>query len=208
MFKAVIFDVDGVLLDSFEANFTFYQKLMAHAGYSFPNREGFRNLFHLSMLDTIKEVTGSASEEEIRKIWNVGKNRIIAYPTEMLAVPPKAAETIKILSKKYLLGIVTSRVKKGVYEAPKLAQLKKHFRVTVSFEDTEKHKPDPEPLLLAAQLLAIKPEESVYVGDTESDVKAAHAAGMKALAYSKETVRDADMTTSVFENIPHLIEKI
>ena len=39
MIKAVIFDVDGVLLDSFEANFTFYQNLMKAAGYTAPTRK-------------------------------------------------------------------------------------------------------------------------------------------------------------------------
>jgi beta-phosphoglucomutase-like phosphatase (HAD superfamily) len=160
MIKAVIFDIDGVLLDSFEANLKFFQNLMTVAGYRPPTREEFPALFHLSLMDVVKKLTGSKSEEEIMRVFNLGESREVDYPIELLNMPDGADEVIKTLSKKYLLGIVTSRIKNSVYEAPKLAALKKYFKVAVSYEDTKNHKPHPDPLLLATNKLGVAEERT------------------------------------------------
>ena len=57
--------------------------------------------------------------------------------------------------------------------------VKTYFRTAVAYEDTTRHKPHPEPLLLAANRLKIKPSGTVYIGDAASDMEAAKAAGMK-----------------------------
>lgn len=205
MIKAVIFDIDGVLLDSFEANLKFFQNLMDHFGYPLPTREEFPAIFHLSMWDAVIKLTGLSLEEDIKKIWEAGKGRDIDYPLELLNVPDNTESTLNTIAKNYSLAIVTSRIRDNVYEAPKLADLKRYFPVVVAYEDTEKHKPDPEPLLLAAKKLNLKPEEAAYIGDTESDARAAHAAGMKVVIYSKDKPGDADAYTSSFEDLPSII---
>lgn len=208
MIKAVIFDIDGVLLDSFEANLRFFQSLMTLAGYRPPTRKEFPSLFHLSLMDVIKKLTGSKSEEEIMRVFNLGGSREVSYPIELLNMPDGADEIIKMLSKKYLLGIVTSRIKNSVYEAPKLAMLKKYFKVAVSYEDTGNHKPHPDPLLLAAKKLGVAAAVCVYIGDVENDIRAAHAAGMKSILFSKEKIDGAEVRTPDFKNIPVLIENL
>ncbi|HCB35084.1 MAG: hypothetical protein A2W52_03585 [Candidatus Taylorbacteria bacterium RIFCSPHIGHO2_02_49_25] len=206
--KAVIFDIDGVLLDSFEANLKFFQNLMKKTGYRPPTRKEFSALFHLSMMDTIRELTESISEEEIKKIWELGRSRKVEYDVERLTMPDTAEEVVKELDKQYLLGIVTSRVKESVYESPKLAKLKRYFKVAVSYQDTANHKPHPEPLLLAAQKLKVQPEECVYIGDVENDVTAARAAGMRVIIYSKNQLNHADARTSSFSKLPRLVASL
>src|SRR3990167_6881327 len=117
MSKAVIFDIDGVLLDSFEANLKFFQDLMIKFGYRPPRRKEFPPIFHLNMWDAIKILTKSDSEEEIRKIWEAGRDSEIDYPVELLKIPEGAEEAIKGLSKNYTLAIVTNRIRDSVYEA-------------------------------------------------------------------------------------------
>lgn len=208
MIKAVIFDIDGVLLDSFEANLKFFQDLMIKFGYRPPSREEFPLIFHLNMWDAIKALTKSDSEEEIQRIWGAGRDDVVEYPIELLNMPDGAEETIKALNKNYSLGIVTSRIRNSVYEAPQLAKLKGHFKATVAYEDTLRHKPDPEPLLLAVEKLGVKPEESVYVGDVENDIKAAREAGMKAIIYSRDKVDGADAYISSFKELPSVVASL
>lgn len=208
MMKAVIFDIDGVLLDSFEANLKFFQDLMERFGHRPPTREEFPEIFHLSLWDAIILVTKSESVEEIRKIWEAGRSRAVVYPIELLAMPEAAEPVITALSKNYRLAIVTSRVNEAIYEAPQLARLKKYFLATVSYQDTVNHKPHPEPLLLAAQKLGVQPEESVYIGDVENDIKAAKAAGMKVIIYSINQVDGAGFRTSTFVKLPELIASL
>ncbi|RJQ37606.1 HAD family hydrolase [Candidatus Parcubacteria bacterium] len=205
MLKAVIFDIDGVLLDSFEANLKFFQDLMIRTGYRPPTREEFPPIFHLSMMDAIRVLTNSVNEEEIKKIWEMGRSREVPYNVGLLSVPEGAEDVMEELSKKFSLGIVTSRQRGSIYEAPQLAKLKKYFQCAVCYEDTARHKPEPEPLLFAANILAVQPSECVYIGDVENDVRAAKAAGMKVIIYSKNILPEADVCTASFRQLPSLI---
>lgn len=63
-----------------------------------------------------------------------------------------------------------------------LPELRRFFAVTVAAEDTERHKPNPEPLLLALDRLGAHAESAVYVGDSPFDVQAAKAAGVGSIA--------------------------
>ena len=134
-----------------------------------------------------------------------GANKTSTVFAWTFETPVGAEKTVKALARKYVLGMVTSRVKESVYSIPALAELQEYFRVMISYQDTERHKPDPEPLLLAAMRLNAKPEESVYIGDVESDMHAAKAAGMKGILYAKQTVPQADACTFSFGQIPELI---
>lgn len=208
MIKAVIFDVDGVLVDSFEANHKFFSNLMNKFGYVFMKKEEFVSFFHVSMKDIIKHSTKSVSEEEIEKIWKSGKEREVPYPNELLNTPSNLEDVIKSLSESYILGIVTSRLRSGIYSLPQLEVLKEYFKDDVAYEDTDNHKPHPEPLILICKKLGISPEECVYVGDSATDIVAAHAAGMKGIMYSKKNNPEADANISSFIELSKILESI
>ncbi|HET6624335.1 MAG TPA: HAD-IA family hydrolase, partial [Gaiellaceae bacterium] len=61
-------------------------------------------------------------------------------------------------------------------------ELAKEFEVVVGYEDTERHKPEPDPVLLALERLGAAPAEAAYVGDSPFDIRAAKAAGVFAVA--------------------------
>lgn len=209
MIKAVIFDIDGVLLDSYEANFRFYCSLLEAAGYKGPTQKEFPNYFHMSMYDGIKAMTGLEDEDEVKRIWEMGrgKDNVVSYPVELLAMPDGCEKVMKKLAGKYKLGIVTSRIRESTYEGP-MAKLRDLFDASVSYQDTENHKPHPEPLHLAAKKLGLKPEECVYIGDMPSDIKAANAARMKIILYSKDYIEGANAETADFKELPKLIEEV
>ncbi len=80
------------------------------------------------------------------------------------------------------LGIVTAKRRKTVELAFDQVPLAHLFETVVGGDETERHKPDPEPLLLALERLDARPEEAAYVGDAPFDVKAAKAAGLFSVA--------------------------
>lgn len=209
MIKAVIFDIDGVLLDSFEANFKFIGDIIHKFGYPKPSKESYRELFHHTTKHVIKILT-NRNEEGVNEISEFAKRREIPYPHDLLVERENLIETLEILSKSYILGVVTSRQKVNLFENPILKKFMNYFKIVVGFEDTEKHKPDPEPLLLAVQKLDLKPEECVYVGDVEHhDIKAAKAALMKSILFSGEEMQsEADAKTSSFKELPDLIKNL
>ena len=205
MIKAVIFDIDGTLLDSFESNLSFFQELMKLRGYKPVTREKYAPLFHKPSWDIIKILTGLTDDTKIKEIWDF--MHTVNIETKPQAMPDGTAEVIKTISKQYLLGIASGRDKKYIYEAP-LDTLQPYFKVAVSYEDTVNHKPHPEPLMLAANKLGLIPRECLYVGDAETDMQAAHAAGMKFLLYSKNKLPGADYSVSDFAEIPATINRI
>ena len=208
MIKAVIFDVDGVLIDSLEANFKFFSDLMNNFGYDFMKPEEFTSLFHLPMKDIIRHVTKTNNEEEIEKIWLAGVERVVPYPNELIKTPGDLQKVIEILSKKYVLAVATSRSRAGIYSIPQLNNLKGYFKITISYEDTKNHKPHPAPLLLASEKLGIIPSLCLYVGDSKTDAIAAKAAGMKAIIYSKNISPEADANISDFSKLTETISKL
>jgi len=78
-------------------------------------------------------------------------------------------------------GVATSKRRSSAHDTLELAGLAEAFEVVVTAEDTPTHKPDPAPLLLAAQRVG-GTGPVVYVGDAVVDIEAAHAAGFAAIA--------------------------
>jgi pyrophosphatase PpaX len=76
------------------------------------------------------------------------------------------------------LGIVTAKRHRTVALAlDRFPWLVEYFDTVVAYEDTERHKPDPDPVLLGVERLGGRPESSAYVGDSPFDIQAARSAG-------------------------------
>lgn len=80
------------------------------------------------------------------------------------------------------MGIVTSKRRELAIRGLRLFDLEKYFKVIVALEDTEKHKPNPEPILKALELLNANKEETLMVGDSPYDILCASNAGVKSVA--------------------------
>ena len=205
MIKVVLFDIDGVLLDSLEGNTRFLEDLIVSFGYKKPPREKLLKTFYMSMFDAIKLLTNE-TDDRVKEIWDRGHT--FQYPLELVKVPEHTVEVVNQLKRSYKVGIVTSRIKARmdkVFAATKMTGL---FKIIVTYEDTKKHKPHPEPLLLAAKKLNAKPSDAVYIGDSEYDLAAARSAGMKFIFYSKKRMKGADARLEAFKEIPGAIEQI
>lgn len=203
--KAVLFDVDGVLLDSFLANWTWYQRLFATLEYPAPNKKEYKHMAHLSMWDVIKTVT-KASDEDVRRMWEFAKTT--PSTDELLQTPPHAAEIIHTLKKNYRLGIVTSRIRENIDPVFQLLGVHDCFASVVGYEDSINHKPHPEPLLVAAERLGVRPHDTVYVGDALSDIQAAKAAGMPIIIYGPQPLPGADACITLFNQLPDAIARL
>lgn len=204
-FKALIFDVDGTLLDSFESNLEFIRELMKAKGYRPPTREEFLPLFHTSLWDVIKKLTGLTDETEIKNIWDFARANTATLKAKPAVMPGGAEETIKLLSERYALGIATGRVRVTVYEPP-LDTLRPYFKIAVAYEDTMNHKPNPEPLLLAAEKLGVSPDECIYIGDAETDMQASVAAGMHFVHFGSVPMAGAKYSIRTFKELPAIIK--
>jgi pyrophosphatase PpaX len=91
------------------------------------------------------------------------------------------------------LGIVTAKRRETVQLAfDRLPGLESNFEVVIGSEDTERHKPDPDPILEALARLDTAPEDAAYIGDSPFDVRAAKAAGVHAVAVAWGGIHGAE----------------
>ena len=115
---------------------------------------------------------------------------------EMIEPFPGMAELLKGLKEKgYQVGIVTSRLRNSTMIGLRKFGLAETADCIVTCEDTDKHKPDPEPALIALEKLSAKAEETLMVGDSMFDIKCAHNAGIKAVMVGwAEAITETDLT--------------
>lgn len=204
MFKAVIFDVDGVLIDSFDRNLKAFRNILKQAGYKkLPTRKNYKKAFHLTAVDSFKLFIGKKNHRDLDTLMGILKNYNHTVPLKII---PGSISTIKSLSKRYKLALVTQRIKEGVDDYLKVSGTKNYFRAIVRFGHFKNPKPHPEPLLVACKKLKIKPDQAIYIGDAMTDIQAAKAAGMKVILFSKEKLKGADAYINKFTNIDKLIK--
>lgn len=206
MFKAVIFDLDGVLVDSIDAVTKYLRDVLIASGYTAPSETNIRSVFHLPRPEALKALTRSDSPIELKRLLKISNK--VPFLHHLMKTTDGAKEVVKELSSLYPLAIVTSKMRPNTEEYLKRSGLKIFFPVVVTHEDTEKHKPHPEPLILAASRLGFKPEECIYVGDSNSDVEAARACAMKVMGYSDNITLQADFRADTFADILFLFKNV
>jgi pyrophosphatase PpaX len=111
------------------------------------------------------------------------------------------------------LGIVTAKRRATVELGFASVPVKHLFETVVGGDETERHKPDPEPLLLAAERMRADPSETAYVGDSPFDIRAAKAAGMHAIAVTWGRIHDRaalerEEPDAVVETAEELLERL
>jgi len=111
-----------------------------------------------------------------------------------------AKEVLQSLSKRYRLAIVTSSAYEMLDAALSHSGLEELFEFKVTAQDTDVHKPDPEPVSLALQKLNLSAEEVIFVGDTEKDTRASAALDIPCIFF-------APQSHEVFYDMPKLLQE-
>lgn len=212
MIKAILFDVDGVLVDSVDSNTFFYQSILVAHGYRRPTKKAVYKTFSMTLTDSVRFLTNEKSEKRIMEICNdAPKFRDtdnFKRMQELLKSYKDEEEVIEELHRKHKLGIVTSRRRGGVDFIFRKIDIERYFETLVAFEDYLHPKPSPEPLIIAAKRLKVRPEECIYIGDTDVDVMAARAAKMHIIGYSKKKLKGADITVKSFRELASAVSAI
>lgn len=182
--RAVIFDVDGTLVDTLEAYRVVAE--LAATPHGIPiSAEVVRQALNNNH-PTFWELVVSADRPDRMELMEVMKREAMRCWPEVLQrhgrVMPGLRETLETLQSRGIrLGIVTGS-RGGSFQPLRDAGLLDFFEVIVTGADVARSKPDPEGLLKCAAALGVEPDQAVYVGDTPPDVQASRAAGMAAVA--------------------------
>ncbi len=179
-FRIVLFDLDGTLIDSGPIILASMQHAVRTVlGREIPPDELGMSIGGQGIVAQMTAIDADHADEllEAYKEHNDGLHDTLEAFDELLTVLP----SLKAAGRR--LGIVTAKRHRTVGLAlDRFPALADAFDVVVGFEDTDRHKPEPEPVLLAVEKLGGTTDEAVYVGDSPFDIGAAKAAGVFSVA--------------------------
>lgn len=179
---AVLFDMDGTLLDSRRALLAaFHDATTEVLGAPFPvSREDADRVIQLSSRDVFPALAGG--DETLAAEVEAAFHRSYRGRADELRLYPGVVELLLALRDEHLaLGVVTSKSRIRLDRDLEQNGIRQLFDVTVCGDEVPVAKPDPGPILTALELLGAGPEGVLFVGDGANDVEAAHAAGARAV---------------------------
>ena len=191
--EAVLFDMDGVLIDSFEAWFAAYNDTLQEFGKEEIDHEKFdEKCWGLGLHENVKKLgLGEEASEYCLSRYNVRIDKVVLLP--------KAKKTLELIENRK--GLVTNTPKKPTKEILEKFDLDLPFEAVVSADEVDQGKPSSDPVIKACDIMEVNPEETILIGDSESDMKACRKVGCNPIKIGSEENSD-------FESIEELYEKL
>lgn len=172
MYKYIIFDVDGTLIDTEKAVLGSLHKLLKdETGRDYLLED---LVFALGIPGKVAlQKLGIPNAETVDLKWDAYMNEF----NDQMSVFDKISDVLELLKKYHIsLGVVTSKTRLELHNSLTKFDLLDYFSYIVCADDTVKHKPDPEPLYKFLELSGIHASECLYVGDTVYDMTCAKQA--------------------------------
>lgn len=210
--KAVLFDLDGTLLDSIDGIVACFTQVLAEfvPGHSWTREQMIMKIGEpvpRQMLDF------SGGRQDLVDPMVAAYRRLMGALLESFPLYPGTGETLAALQNLgFRTGLVTSKSRGPVDVSLNRHSMHGWFDVIVTADDTNRHKPLPDPLLLAAGKIAVAPGEILYIGDSVHDIRCAHAAGSIAGAaywgpFPRYTLDDLKPAFA-FESLPEIPKRL
>jgi HAD superfamily hydrolase (TIGR01509 family) len=173
--KGVLFDWDGTLLDSFDADSSAYLAMFSELGVAWGLEELSQhyspNWYDVYRAAGLPKHHWDAADVAWRKHYSGFRPKLI----------PGARKVLTTVGRRYKLGLVTSGDRDRVLRQLREFRLSKSFHARVCSGDTEHKKPHPGPLNLALRCIGLEAAQCVYVGDSPEDVQMAKSAHVRAI---------------------------
>jgi len=203
--KALIFDLDGVLVDTAKYHYLAWKRLAEELGFFFSqeNNERLKGVSRVRSLEILLEVGGLQFDEEAKtKLATKKNNWYVDYILKMTPdeILPGVINFIKEAKNQGLKTAIGSASKnaKTILER---TDLLKYFDAIIDGNKVSTAKPDPEVFLLAAAELGVKPDECIVFEDAEAGVEAALNGKMRVVGIgSEKNLGHAHLVIPGFEN--------
>lgn len=199
--KAVIFDCDGVIVDSRAANASLYNQFLSHFNKGALNEDQLDYVHCHTLQESLKFLLGDDSLiREAERLWQkMDYEPLIA----LLTLEPGLMECLELLRRHYKTAIATSRTR-TMGQLLERFGLNPYFDLVVTSLDVHNPKPHPESVIKILSYFDIMPEEACYIGDSDVDRETSERAGVLFVAYRNEELKAAHHVSHFDELIPIL----
>jgi len=189
MIDAILWDNDGLLVDSETVFFEMTRRFFADAGLMID--EEFWGIEYLGNARHSGELARELglAEELVRPLLDQRNAAFVERLQQPVPLMPKVRETIEALSSTVRLAVVTGSDRDKVMLMHAAHGLLDHFEVIVTGDEVENPKPHPEPYLKAMELLGVEPERCLAVEDSRRGLDSAVAAGLRCIAVPNALTR-------------------
>lgn len=180
---AVIFDLDGVLVDSYQAHFESWRQLYGEVGVDY-SEEQFAADFGRTSRDILQRRLGrQVADEQIRQLDQRKEALFREILRQNFPAMDGAVELIDALvADGFLLAVGSSGPPENIALCLEKLGKEAKFRAVVTGQDVSRGKPDPQVFQLAAERLGLPAKHCVVIEDAVHGIEAAHRAGMVAVA--------------------------
>jgi HAD superfamily hydrolase (TIGR01509 family) len=202
--RAVLWDLDGTLVDSAELHWLSWRDTLAAEGHTITYQE-FLDTFGQKNDRILPGWLGKeASLERIREVGDAKEAKYRRLVQDRGLTPlPGAAEWLRILHVGgWKQAIASSAPRANVEVMLRVLGVETELDAIVSAENVTAGKPDPQVFLRAAVAVGVPPERCVVVEDAVAGIEAARRAGIKAIGVSRVPGFDADLVVASLEDLP------
>ena len=177
MFKAVIFDFNGVLINDLVIHEKAYLKAAKDMGLPL-TKETIQRYLSTTALQKRKLYFGDISDETWNRIFQLKTGYYFDLVERENPLFPEVGEVLNSLARQYLLGLI-SNTPRRYFEKAFPQDLARLFQATIFGDEMRHPKPSPEALLEMMGRLKVEADQCCYVGDSVSDVRMAKNAGIR-----------------------------
>ncbi|MBI5159729.1 HAD family hydrolase [Candidatus Micrarchaeota archaeon] len=200
--KAILFDMDGVVLDSVDANVRLFQRVFQEFGFAPPSEKELLTFSPRGSRATLSEFLPvyEKGNEELKQQMFARTRELSHEMLKQLKPMEGILELLKQLKQSHCLALVTNR-RDSTHEAIKLFGFQGVFDVVITADDVANPKPSPEPILLALEKLATPASSALFFGDMDVDLEAGASAGVKTiLVKNVDSIKKALQTEGVLND--------
>ncbi len=197
MYQAVIFDMDGVIIDSEPIHFRMMSGYAEELGIRITEEEWnvYTGMANREIFTSLKEKHGlQKTAEEMTTAYMKGYMDFIMSSADIEPIRGVDVLIKHIHEAGFPLALASSASLENITGVLRKFRLEKYFRVTVSGTEMARSKPAPDVYLCAAELLKTDPAQCIVIEDSTNGLKAAKAAGMKAIAYKNLSSGEQDLS--------------